>query len=265
MQRSEVAAGYLAALGLVPDAPTPAFLGEIVQRHVARFPFTSVGPRLGDQLPLDLSELYQRIVVRRRGGYCFEQNALAFDVLEELGFRVRLYLARVIYDQDIHSGLTHRLTLVEIDGADHVVDVGFGHMGPARAVPMSGAEVRESARVFRVAQPRPGEFHMQCLKDDTFYSLYRFELARYGQADCELGHFYSHRHPKAVFVNHLVASRILSDEIRSLRDREYRVLASAGERVRPVTGATELHSILTSEFDLKVTKAECQRLFDSLP
>lgn len=51
-------------------------------------------------------------------------------VLEELGFSVNLFLGRVIYNQDIHPGLTHRITLVEIDGNHYIADVGFGPLGP---------------------------------------------------------------------------------------------------------------------------------------
>ena len=65
--------------------------------------------------------------------------------------------------------------------------------------------------IFRVEARAGGEYHMQLWQDGEFFSLYRFELARYGPADCEVGHFYSHRHPHATFVNHLVASRILAD------------------------------------------------------
>lgn len=55
-------------------------------------------------------------MVRRRGGYCFEHNGLLCEMLEALGFEVTLYLARVIYNRDIHPGLTHRITLVHLDG-----------------------------------------------------------------------------------------------------------------------------------------------------
>ena len=96
---------------------------------MATFAFGSVGPRLGDELPLDIKSLFDRLVVRRRGGYCFEQNGLFYEVLDELGYAPRLYLARVIHGQDIHPGLTHRISLVTYGGTDYVVDVGFGADG----------------------------------------------------------------------------------------------------------------------------------------
>ena len=265
MDRTKITDRYLEALGLHRQAPDLAFLGEIVRRHVARFTFCSVGPRLGNALPLDLASLYERIVVRGRGGYCFEQNGLLYEVLAELGFSVTLYLARVVYNRDVHPGLTHRITLVKLDEGEHLVDVGFGPLGPSAPVSMSNAPSAQGYRTFRVAEPKPGELHLQTLKEGEFFSLYRFELNRYGQADCELGHFFSHRHPEAVFVSHLVASRILAQEIRSLRNRDYLVMTADGDQRQPVEDAAHLRSVLRDVFDIDVTAGEADYLFANTP
>lgn len=138
-------------------------------------------------------------------------------------------------------------------------------MGPRMPVSMSKAETRDEHRVFRIAEPRTGEFHMQTLKDGEFYSLYRFELVRYGQMDCEMGHFYAHKHPKASFVNDLVASRIMDHEVRSLRNQEYWVITTSGEQKKSVRDAQQLKTILRDEFDIQITSSESRYLFGNLP
>ena len=262
MKRADIADEYIRALELERRQPDLGFLGDITLRHVAQFAFSSVGPLLGDDLPLDIESLYRRIVVKRRGGYCFEQNGLLQAILEELGFSVNLYLGRVIYNQDIHPGLTHRITLVEIDGNHYIADVGFGPLGPQLPVSLSGEESRESFRVFRIEERHPGEFHMQTLKDNGFYSLYKFELNRYGQADCEVGHFYSHKHPKATFVNHLVVSKIMDHEVRSLRNRDFWVITESGEQRITIDNGAQLQMILSTRFGVKVNNAESHCLFE---
>ena len=255
---------YLHALGLQRCNPSLAFLSNITRRHVAEFAFSSIGPLLGDKLPLDIEALVQRIIVRRRGGYCFEQNGLMFEVLKELGFSVSLYLARVIYNQDIHPGLTHRISLVEIEGTRYVVDVGFGPLGPALPVNLSGELCQDTYRVFRIDEYAGGDLHMQTLKDGEFFSLYRFELTRYGQADCELGHFYSHRHPSATFVNHLVVSKIMDREVLSLRNHEFHIITESGQKSRRIEDPLQLEVILNTEFGISVTRAECRQLFSKV-
>lgn len=259
MDRADLASTYLAALGLEVGGPTSAQLAEMVRRHVASFAFTSVGPRLGDPLPLDPEALLDRIVVRRRGGYCFEHNGLLFEVLEELGHRPRLVLGRVLLSGNPHPGLTHRISLVELDGVPHVVDVGFGAPGPHLPVPLGGDVVGSSWRRFRVVELRPGHWTMQTPEGDDWQSLYRFELHEYGASDCEVGHFYSHRHPQASFVTTLVASRILDDEVRSLRNRDYWVLRPGGEQ-RTTVDTADLQALLADELDVHVTPDEAVRL-----
>ncbi len=262
MVRSEIVREYLQVLNLHDRSLDLEFLSDIAKRHVATFAFSSVGCRLGEDLPLDFASLYRRIVVQRRGGYCFEHNGLFYEVLEELGFAVELYLARVIYNQDIHPGLTHRITLVELDERRYILDVGFGSLGARVPVSMSKQESIDGDRIFRIAEPRAGEFHMQVFKGDDFFSLYRFELARYGQADCELGHFYSHRHPEAAFVNHLVVSLIFDHEVRSLRDLAYWVITKSGTQKQRINNADQLRRILVGEFGVQVTAAESRHLFE---
>jgi N-hydroxyarylamine O-acetyltransferase len=263
MNRSEMARKYLEALNIKPSGPTLAFLGEMAKQHVATFAFSSVGCRLGEDLPLDFASLYQRIVVQRRGGYCFEQNGLFFEILEELGFDVELYLARVIYNQDTHPGLTHRITMVELQGRRYILDVGFGPLGPRIPVLMSEQESEDGERRFRVFESRPGEFHLQVIRDGDFFSLYRFELSRYGQADCEVGHFYSHRHPAASFVNHLVVSLIMENETRSLRDLKYWVTTRTEKKEQLISNAQQLRRILVDELGIQISEAECCQLAEA--
>ena len=264
MERREMVEKYLQVLNLHGRELNFEFLSDIATRHVATFAFSSVGCQVGDDLPLDFESLYQRIVIKRRGGYCFEQNGLLCEVLEELGFSPKLFLGRVIHNQDTHPGLTHRITMIEYEDQQYVLDVGFGFLGPSLPIPMSGVESNDGRRTFRIAEHRSGEHHMQVFKDGDFFSLYRFELARYGQADCELGHFFSHQHPKANFVNHLVVSLIKENESRSLVDLKYRIIRQSSTRSQEVCDSEVLRRILVDELGIQVTMDESRRLYEKL-
>ena len=185
-----------------------------------------------------------------------------YAMLGDLGFTTRLYLARVIYNKDIHPPLTHRISMVEINDAQYVVDVGFGPLGPALPVRMSTEETRDSYRTFRVSEAQPGVFHMQTRKDNGWFSLYKFELAHYGQADCELGHFYSHKHPQAAFVNNLVISVIRDNEVCSIRNREFCLATEKDQRNKTIENSTQLKELLKQQFDIKVSESEASRLFN---
>lgn len=261
MTRAELVQRYLQFLEFDDNVRNFTFLEKLIAKHVATFTFSSVGCQLGDDLPLDFKSLFERIIVQRRGGYCFEHNGIFFEILEELGFSPEQYLARVIYNQDIHPGLTHRITLIEYEGRQYILDVGFGPHGPRIPVPMDGSETKDRNTLFRIAK-QSGDYHMQILKDGEFFSLYRFELSRYGQADCELGHFYSHKHPDAVFVNNLVVSRILEKETRSLRNLEYWVISDGDSEKVKINSAEQLHGILVNQLGLLLSRQETKELFE---
>src|SRR5919198_262873 len=73
---------------------------------------------------IGLDAISDKLVHRRRGGYCYEHALLFAAVAERLGFRVRRLMARV---QPHRSGpRTHMTLRVTADGVDHLVDVGFG-------------------------------------------------------------------------------------------------------------------------------------------
>ena len=129
---------------------------------------------------------------------------------------------------------------------------------------MSEIESNDGEKIFRIAERRSGEYHMQVFKEGDFFSLYRFELARYGQADCELGHFYSHRHPNAAFVNHLVVSLIQENETHSLRNLEYQVITKSGTRSRVVSDSEKLRRILVGELGIQLNENESHRLYERL-
>ena len=117
-------------------APTREVLAGLCLRHTASVSFENLDILLGRPIVLDLESLFDKIVARRRGGYCFEQNGLFRAVLEQLGFRVTPLQARVRLGvaADVHTPRTHMLLRVDFDDGPFIADVGFGFTptGPLR-------------------------------------------------------------------------------------------------------------------------------------
>ena len=73
--------------------------------------------------------MYDKFVTRRRGGYCFEQNALFTQLLKDLGYRATACMCRITDDPQEKSPIMHRGIIVHFDREMVFCDVGFG--GPA--------------------------------------------------------------------------------------------------------------------------------------
>ena len=79
---------YLARIGYAGSrAGTADVLGAIHAAHAASIPFENLDILLGRTIATDLPAITRKLVHDRRGGYCFEQNAL-------LGAALRALLAR---------------------------------------------------------------------------------------------------------------------------------------------------------------------------
>lgn len=253
---------YLDTLGIPSPELTLAFLKRLQGRHISQFSFNSLSVVLGQELPLDIPSLFEKIVVKGRGGYCFEHNKLIYSQLEALGFDVRLVLARVTYNREVDSPRTHRITLVTLDGQQYVVDGGFGHLGARQPVSLDlGAEQKQGDECFRIVKNTEGLYLYQTFKDGDFFTLYTFDLNHYTEADCLVGHFYSHRHPDAAFVNNLVVCRKHGNSIHSLRNSEFHSVEDGVTRITQLIDSQALHEKLTETFQLDIDTAVSEFLF----
>ena len=75
---------------------------------------------------LSISSLYEKIVLKKRGGYCYELNALFASLLTACGYEVTPCMARIIRDCDDEfiPPISHRINLVRIDGQESKVYKG---------------------------------------------------------------------------------------------------------------------------------------------
>jgi N-hydroxyarylamine O-acetyltransferase len=85
-------AAYLERIGLGEGAD----LADVHRAHAVSIPFEGLDPYVGLPVSLEPGAIAEKLVIRRRGGYCFEQNLLLSAALEALGFEVELFLARVV-------------------------------------------------------------------------------------------------------------------------------------------------------------------------
>jgi len=260
--RKAMGQGYMEALGLQSSELTVEFLNRLQSRHISQFSFNSLGVVLGQELPLDLPSLFDKIVVKGRGGYCFEHNKLIYNLLEEWGFTVRLLLARVTYNRNIDTPRTHRISLVTIANEQFVVDGGFGNLGARQPVKFElGLEQVQGDECFRIVEGDQGIYHYQIFKDNDFFTLYTFDENYYSEADCLVGHFYSHCHPDAAFVNNLVVCRKHENVIHSLRNNELHCVDSGVTSITKLVDSQALHEKLTDVFELEVDIAISEFLF----
>ena len=146
---------YLARIGWEGDASvTRKTLDGLVYAHQCSVPFETADlVALGETPSLEMGDLYQKIVVDRHGGFCFELNKMFELLLRSVGFEVRPCLSRAVRGREGRMPINHRGTLVSLDGELLLVDVGFG--GPLPAGSLAICDEREQTIRGEVYIPRP--------------------------------------------------------------------------------------------------------------
>jgi N-hydroxyarylamine O-acetyltransferase len=105
--------------------PTAETLANLHRAHMLAVPFENLDIHLGATNVLDPGHVYDKIVRRRRGGWCFELNGLFALLLEELGFTVTRYSAAVVASDPPFPDFAHLTLRVDLD-RPWLCDVGFG-------------------------------------------------------------------------------------------------------------------------------------------
>lgn len=118
--------GITAACDVFP-APSLELLNQLIEAHQKKIPFEDLEVYL-QRLPLSLEvqDLYEKIIERKRGGYCFELNGLFISLLRSLGFDAWSCICRVIRGRDFIKPVSHRGNIVKIEDKLYFCDVGFG-------------------------------------------------------------------------------------------------------------------------------------------
>ena len=146
---------YLARIRYEGARTVAAATLEALQRaHLLAVPFENLSIMWGEPIELDDREHYEKIVERRRGGFCYEQNGLFAWALGEIGFRVSRLGAAVWAERDgvasFGDPASHLLLKVELD-EPWIADVGFGENFRAPLRMIDGLVQDEAPRAFRLA------------------------------------------------------------------------------------------------------------------
>jgi N-hydroxyarylamine O-acetyltransferase len=165
---------YLDRIGLtLPLSPNAENLRRLQLAHLYHVPFEDLDIHTGRPIRLGLEDLYRKIVVGRRGGFCYELNGLFAWLLSELGYRVSC-LSASDYGPDGKPSrpFDHLALLVYAPadaepGAPWLVDVGYGDT------------FRQPLRLNRTQEQSDGMRLYRFTQEGNFYQLWE---QRPGQA-----------------------------------------------------------------------------------
>jgi N-hydroxyarylamine O-acetyltransferase len=259
---------YFTRIGYAgPTQPTLPVLRALHALHPRAIPFENLDPLRGERVLLDLDAIQDKLITRRRGGYCFEQNLLFAAVLTELGFDVTPLLARVRWMRadDVMTAKSHMLLRIALPEGVFIADVGFGGvtlLSPLRLEPdvVQFTEF-EPARLLYAAADK--HFQLELKLGSTWHTVYRFDLRPTYRIDHEVSNWYTCTHPDSHFTYNLTVCHALVDGRAMLSNDRLTVRRCDGrDSRRHLESAQELAECLSGMFGLDITGIDVDMIFE---
>ena len=237
-----------------PLGPSAETLRLLQVAHLRTVPFENLSIHSGEPIVLDDEALFEKIVRRRRGGFCYELNGLFAALLRALGFDVKMLSAGVADAEGIFGPDFAHMTLLVTLGERWLVDVGFGDSFLEPLMLDQESEQVQGSRAYRF--DREGEYLslMQKSNDPEWKRQYRFDLKPYHYPDYAEMCRYHQTSPQSHFTRARICSRATLEGRVSLSDLRFITTTADGQRQeRVLTNQEEYATILREHFGVVMT------------
>ena len=202
---------YLKRIGYEDEIKTDRnCLEKLMEHQLCSIPFENLESFEEGKVPsLESCDIFEKIIIRKRGGYCFELNKLFYEFLGKLGFQVMPVAVRILWKKEKLPPMLHRATIVTLPDGIYYCDVGYGGPGPRRPVKLKDGVHKERDGEFRITmkpENTNGEVLVERRTDEEFLPLLRFALIPALEADFEIMNYYCAKAPNVLFTQKRVVS-----------------------------------------------------------
>jgi N-hydroxyarylamine O-acetyltransferase len=247
-----------------PRQPSSATLRGLHRQHLFTVPFENLDIALKTPIWLDLALLYDKIVRRRRGGFCYELNGLFCGLLIALGFRVQMLSARVRRDDGgFGPAFDHMLLRVDLE-EPWLVDVGFGDSFVDPIVFRAGGADQVNGHRYLVS-PVGEEWQLLREDDKGEVPLYVFrDVPRQLNEYEEMSAFHQ-TSPESGFTKRWICSKATRDGRITVANR--RLIITAADRREETVLSTddEVRRCLRDHFGIEFDDTADLSRLDSFP
>lgn len=222
--------------------------------HMRTVPFENLDISLGRAIKLDIESLWDKIIVRKRGGFCYELNGMFAWLLKKIGFEVTYLNARVYSKKKDAFGIDfdHLALLVGVPGdpVQWLADVGFGDSFTEPLKMETSDWQDQGLHSYRVEPFQNGYQVWQKEAGGKTDRQYYFDLASHSfPFEYEAACVYHQTSPNSSFTKNRIISRATDDGRISLSDKELIITTNEGQ-TRIAIREDERTSLLKEYFDV---------------
>ena len=229
-------------------------LSQLQECHVRTVPYENFDILDRKPLSLEIPDLFDKIITRYRGGYCFELNAMFGWLLRELGFTVTDYFARFWRDEPITPPMRrHHVLQVELEGVRYLCDVGVGGVVPRRPVKMiENLTQEQGGEYYRLEQDAYFGWVLCEKKGEEWNWIYSFTEEPQLPQDYLTTSFWCENAPDSIFTKDVLVAIRTAEGRNTISGNEFRIFTTEGVQVFTPQTVEEYTQALHTHFGLSV-------------
>lgn len=235
-----------------PIEPHFETLRQLHLAHLRHVPFENLSIHSHEPIVLDDAPLFEKIVTRRRGGFCYELNGLFAALLRALGFEVAMLSAQVANDQrEFGRDFDHMTLMVSLNEERWLADVGFGDSFIEPLSLAVNTEHQQRENRYRIVKDNQERFVLErALKNEDWQPQYRFSLKPHQYPDYAGMCTYHQTSHESHFTKQRICSRLTPRGRITLSDMRFITTENGMRTERQVKNDQEYSEILRDQFGI---------------
>jgi N-hydroxyarylamine O-acetyltransferase len=226
--------------------PSLETLVGVHRHHLLHISYENLDVHFGRTLELSAARAYEKIVLEKRGGWCYEMNGLLAWALCEIGFEVQLLACAV---GQTNASANHLALKVNLE-RPYLADAGFGN-GLLEPIPLSPGVYTQQSRVFQLEQHEKNwRFQMPSLNLGAVGNGFDFTLEPQNLEKFQNRCTYLQTSPESGFVRVVVCHRMTETGVQSLRGAVLQTVTHGIETSRTLENHDDYDTVLHEVFDL---------------
>lgn len=231
-------------------------LFELQRSHLLAVPFENLDIHWARRIKLDTMAFYNKIVVEKRGAFCYELNGLFHELLIGLGLDSRMLSACVASgDGTFTSEFDHLALLVNIGSSEYLVDVGFGSFTAEPLLFEIDIEQTDDNGIFVIRKLEDDYFEIAKRDGDAWKGEYKFRAVGRRLVQFETRCDHQQDSPLSHFRKGKLCSIMTNGGRKTLTDSSFIVTSGAGRDEVAVGSDDEFYQILKDEFNIERKEA----------
>ncbi len=233
--------------------PTLDCLKHLHRCHAMHIPFEALDIHFDNPIRLDTESIFNKVIQKNRGGYCYELNHLFHILLSQVGFKSSMISSKIYNEDTPGPEFDHMSIIVQLEET-WLVDVGYGDLF---LEPLKIAEgVKQECRFkdYKIAAIDSGQYLLsETMKGESdFIKRYSFDIQPRTIDEFYDQNVIKQTSPDSYFVKNMICTIPTEDGRKTIFNDNYKVRTGDQDDNRPIKDKRELSKLLLDEFNIVI-------------